>query len=70
MNLLVILGAAAALLGAAIFVRAVRRRGDPDAAKPTAMLMAGMMLTAFGLLLVGFAVGFETTEPLAEAAPQ
>ena len=37
----------------------------------TAMLIAGMMITAFGLLMAGFAIGFATSEPLdlnAEAA--
>jgi uncharacterized YccA/Bax inhibitor family protein len=68
--MLIILGAAAGLLGAAIFVAAMRRRGDRDAAKPTAMLIAGMMLTAFGLLLAGFAVGFATSEPLASGSAQ
>jgi len=28
------------------------------------LLIAGMMLTAFGLLLGGFAIGYSTTKPL------
>jgi hypothetical protein len=68
--MLIILGAAAGLLGAGLFIGAVRRRGDRDAAKPTAMLIAGMMFTAFGLLLAGFAVGYATSEPLASGSAQ
>lgn len=65
MNLgFVILGALAALAGFALLLSALRRRGDADAAKPTAMLIGGMMLTAFGLLIAGFAIGYATSEPL------
>ena len=65
MNLaFVLLGALAALAGVALLVSALRRRGDANAAKPTAMLIGGMMLAAFGMLIAGFAIGYSTAEPL------
>jgi hypothetical protein len=69
-TLLIVLGLAAGLLGAMVFVGAVRGRRDPQGARPAAMLIAGMMLTAFGLLLVGLAVGYESSAPLAEGVGQ
>ena len=66
----VAIGAAAFVVGIAMLVRAIR--GQPGISpKATAMLIAGMMVTAFGLLMAGFAIGFATAEPLdlnAEAA--
>jgi hypothetical protein len=49
-----------------VLVGALRGRGDPDAARFTAMLIAGMMLTTFGLLLVGLGIGYQTSAPVAE----
>ena len=70
MNLLfVILGVIAALAGAVLMAKALRGRGDANAPRPTAQLIAGMMLLAFGLLLGGFAIGFATSEPLDLNAP-
>ncbi|MND06398.1 hypothetical protein D3C83_277480 [compost metagenome] len=54
-----------------MLVRAIRGRPGENP-KSTAMLIAGMMITAFGLLMAGFAIGFATSEPIdfntAEAA--
>jgi hypothetical protein len=67
----VAIGAVAVLAGLAMLVRAIRGRPGEDP-KSTAMLIAGMMITAFGLLMAGFAIGFATSEPIdfnnAEAA--
>jgi hypothetical protein len=61
--LFVAIGALAFLGGVAMLVRAIRGRPGEDP-KSTAMLIAGMMITAFGLLMAGFAIGFATSEPL------
>ena len=67
----VAIGVVAMLGGLAMLVRAIRGRPGENP-KATAMLIAGMMITAFGLLMAGFAIGFALSEPLdlnnAEAA--
>ncbi|WP_114227707.1 MULTISPECIES: hypothetical protein [Sphingomonas] len=62
-NLLFLLvGIVAALAGGGML--AVALGGDPGgSARSTALLIAGMMLLAFGLILGGFAVAFATTKP-------
>jgi hypothetical protein len=65
MNMLsVILGVLATLLGLGILVTAIRNRGDGEDPRSNIMLIAGMMITAFGLLIAGFAVGYATSDPL------
>jgi hypothetical protein len=55
-------GIVAALLGAGMLVAALR--GNPGESKrSTGLMIAGMMILAFGLILGGFAVAFATTEP-------
>ena len=67
----VAIGAIAVAVGLVMLVRAIRG-GPGENPRATAMLIAGMMITAFGLLMAGFAIGFATSEPLdlnnAEAA--
>ena len=66
----VAIGAVSVLLGAVVLVAGIRGRPGTDP-KSTAMLIAGMMITAFGLLMAGFAIGLATSEPIdlnAEAA--
>ena len=67
----VAIGAIAVAVGLVMLVRAIRG-GPGENPRATAMLIAGMMITAFGLLMAGFAIGFSTSEPLdlnnAEAA--
>jgi hypothetical protein len=55
--LFMILGPVAMLAGAAMMIIAVRSGGVGTVPKSTAMLMAGMMATAFGMLLTAFAIG-------------
>ena len=55
------IGAAALLAGVAMLVRAIRGRPGEDP-RSTAMLIAGMMITAFGLLMAGFAIAYATAE--------
>ncbi len=56
----VIVGIVALLAGAAMLASALRRRGDPDNAKATAMLIGGMMVATFGLLMSAFWIAFST----------
>ncbi|MCL6699149.1 hypothetical protein LZ496_10205 [Sphingomonas sp. NSE70-1] len=59
----VAIGVVAMLGGLAMLYRAIRGRPGENP-KATAMLIAGMMITAFGLLMAGFAIGFAVSEPL------
>lgn len=58
--LFVVLGAVALLVGVPMLVAAIR--GKPgEVPRHTAMLIAGMMATAFGLLMTAFAIGSATS---------
>jgi len=59
--LFVAIGAASLLLGLTVLVAAIRGAPGIDP-KSTAMLIAGMMITAFGLLMAGFAIAYSTAE--------
>ena len=68
--LFVILGSVSLLLGLGMLALALRNP-QRDQPKGVAMLIAGMMVTAFGLLMAGFAIAYATADPLdlnAEAA--
>lgn len=59
--LFVAIGAVSVLAGLWVLVAALR--GTPGTSpKSTAMLIAGMMATAFGLLMAGFAISYATAE--------
>jgi uncharacterized membrane protein len=64
-----LVGAAAVFVGLTMLVIAIRHHGE-RLPRHTAMLIAGMMLTAFGLVLAGFAVVFQNTAPVALNAAQ
>ena len=71
MNMLfVIVGAIAVLIGLVMLVTALRGRVG-ESRKSTGLLIAGMMVLAFGLILGGFAIAYATTEPydFEETAP-
>ena len=55
----VAIGAVSVLLGVGVLAAAIRGRPGTDP-KSTAMLIAGMMVTAFGLLMAGFAISYAT----------
>jgi len=57
------LGAVALLAGLALLVTGVRKH-QAQHPKHVAMLIGGMMLTAFGLVLAGFAIAYQTAAPL------
>ena len=56
LTLFIILGPIAMLAGIAMMIAAIRGGVGQDP-RSTAMLIAGMMATAFGLLLTAFAIG-------------
>ena len=55
----------AALLGGLVMLAYTLRRHRRDHPKGVAMLIAGMMVTAFGLFITAFAIAFATGEPVA-----
>ena len=60
-TLFLIVGPIAMLIGIAMMIVAIR--GGPGTnPKSTAMLIAGMMATAFGMLLTAFAIGSQPLE--------
>lgn len=59
----VAIGAIALVAGIVMLARAIRGRPGEDP-RSTAMLIAGMMIAAFGLLMAGFAIAFAISEPL------
>jgi hypothetical protein len=59
----IILGAVAAIAGLALLVTAIRG-GVGVQPKSTAMLIGGMMMTAFGIVIAGFAIAYQLSAPL------
>ena len=60
-TLFMILGPIAMLVGVTMMILAIRG-GVGENPKSTAMLIAGMMATAFGMLLTAFAIGTQPVE--------
>jgi zinc transporter ZupT len=64
MSLLIpLVGAAIALAGLALLVTAIRHHGERQP-KYAAMLIGGMMMTAFGIVIAGFAIAYQRAAPL------
>jgi uncharacterized membrane protein len=61
--LFVVIGAIALIAGLGMMTVAIRS-GANARPRNTMLLMTGMMATAFGLILAGFAIGYATTKPL------
>ena len=59
----VVIGAAALIAGLSLLVTGIRKH-KAQHPRHVAMLIGGMMLTAFGLVLAGFAIAYENTSPL------
>ena len=59
----VVIGAAALIAGLTLLVTGIRKH-KAQHPRHVAMLIGGMMLTAFGLVLAGFAIAYERTAPL------
>ena len=54
----------AALIGGLVMLGYTLRRHKRDHPKGVAMLIAGMMVTAFGLFITAFAIAFAFGEPV------
>ena len=63
MTFFVVIGAIAVLAGVALLVTAIRHHAEQQP-KYTAMLIGGMMATAFGIVIAGFAIAYQRTAPL------
>jgi hypothetical protein len=63
MNGFIPLGVAAILVGGTMLVTGIRRH-QAQHPKHVAMLIAGMMITSFGLILAGFAIAYQNAAPL------
>jgi Ca2+/H+ antiporter len=57
------LGIVILLCGLALLVTGIRRHEEQHP-KHVAMLIGGMMMTAFGLIIAGFAIAYERAAPL------
>jgi uncharacterized membrane protein len=64
MTAFAIVGTVAFFAGLVLVVIAIRHHGE-RLPRHTAMLIGGMMLTAFGIVLAGFAIVYERSAPLA-----
>ena len=63
MNGFVPLGAVAVIAGLTLLVTGMRKH-KAQHPKHVAMLIGGMMLTAFGLVIAGFAIAYQNAAPL------
>ena len=63
MTAFVILGVLAAMVGIALLVTAIRHQSEQQP-RYAAMLIGGMMMTAFGIVIAGFAIAYQRTAPL------
>jgi hypothetical protein len=63
MSLFIPLGIVLLLGGLALMVTGIRRHREQQP-KHVAMLIGGMMMTAFGLVIAGFAIAYEHAAPL------
>jgi hypothetical protein len=59
----VLLGIPLALAGLALLVIAIRHQKE-QRPRYAAMLIGGMMMTAFGIVITGFAIAYQRTAPL------
>ena len=63
MTFFTILGIVAVAAGLALLVTAIRHQGE-QRPRYAAMLIGGMMMTAFGLVIAGFAIAYQRAAPL------
>ena len=64
MTAFLILGSVVAIVGIGSVVFAIRNRGSGDDPKTNAMLIAGTMAAAFGIVIAGFSVAYQSAGPL------
>jgi uncharacterized membrane protein len=63
MSFFIPLGVIVALAGLVILVTAIRHQSEQQP-KYKAMLIGGMMMTAFGLIIAAFAIAYQRAAPL------
>jgi hypothetical protein len=68
MTLFIAIGILALFVGGTMLVASIRRHRAREP-RHVAMLIAGMMIAAFGLLLGGFAIAYAAAGPLDAAGP-
>jgi Ca2+/H+ antiporter len=59
----ILLGGFALIAGLVLLVTGIRKH-KAQHPRHVAMLIGGMMLTAFGLVIAGFAIAYQSAEPL------
>ena len=59
----ILLGGFALIAGLVLLVTGIRKH-EAQQPKHVAMLIGGMMLTAFGLVIAGFAIAYQNAPPL------
>ena len=59
----IIVGAIIALAGLSLLVTAIRHQHERRP-RYAAMLIGGMMMTAFGIVIAGFAIAYQSAAPL------
>jgi uncharacterized membrane protein HdeD (DUF308 family) len=63
MNAFIVIGAIAVIVGLALLVTAIRHQSERQP-RYAAMLIGGMMMTAFGLVIAGFSIAYQRAAPL------
>jgi Ca2+/H+ antiporter len=63
MTAFIVVGALAVIAGLAILVTGIRHHAERQP-KHVAMLIGGMMMTAFGIVIAGFAIAYQSAAPL------
>ena len=63
MTIFIVIGVIAVLVGGTLLAIAIRHSRE-QRPRHAAMLIGGMMLTAFGLVIAGFAIAYQRTTPL------
>ena len=63
MTVFTVLGALFAVVGLALLVIAIRHQSE-QRPRYAAMLIGGMMMTAFGIVIAGFAIAYQRAAPL------
>ena len=63
MTVFTVLGALFAIVGLVLLVVAIRHQSE-QRPRYAAMLIGGMMMTAFGIVIAGFAIAYQRAAPL------
>ena len=63
MILFILIGAVALVAGLVLLVTAIRHQSE-QRPRYAAMLIGGMMMTAFGIVIAGFAIAYQRAAPL------